>query len=269
VSDRQTRSALMLIGQALDRLSLAPPDGYTAELAEVDGWAASADQLGADRRALAEAVAAALADGRDPATDKAVGVALTRATLVRENIGPAVAEVADDRRAAALTRHAPAIHTALAAEVGRIDKALAAARQTVGPALPRALDDHAYAVGTLRPQQLGAWGEAREAVTRLGTVVQAWRQLTTATGTVPPQSKGPALMLAVADLDAPDLDRIVRDHGNEPTAPAIAGASLDYADPDTFAKRQAKIAKQRQARQQHDDDQAKRQLKRASGNFAA
>jgi hypothetical protein len=265
---RQTRSAIMLIGQALDRLGIDRPDGYTAELAEVDRWAAAADQLGADRRALAEAVAAALADGRDPATDKAVTAHLTRATLVRENIGPAVAEVADDRRAAALARHAPALHAALAAEVRRLDKALAAARTAVGPALPRALTDPGHAAGTLRPDQLGPWGAARDAVARLGTVVQAWRQVTVATGTVPPQSKGPALMLAVADLDAPDLDRIARDHGHDPTAPAIAGHRLALADPDEFHKRQAKIAQQRADQQRQRDQATKDQLRRASGAFA-
>jgi hypothetical protein len=265
---RQTRSAIMLIGQALDRLGLDPPDGYTDALAEVDRWADGAGNLTADRRALAEAVAAALADGRDPATDEAVGVALTRATLVRENIGPAVAEVADDRRAAVLARHAPEIHAALAAEVARIDATLATARTAVGGALARTLADPGHAAGTLRPDQLGPWGAARDAVTRLGTVVQAWRQLTTATGTVPPQSKGPALMLAVADLDAPDLDRIAADHGTDPTAPAIAGATLDYADPDEFHKRQAKIAKQRTEQQRQRDQATKDQLRRASGAFA-
>jgi hypothetical protein len=265
---RQTRSALMMIGQYLDRLDLEAPDAYRFELGEIDRWADGAGNLTADRRALAEAVADALAAGRDPATDKAVAVALARSNLAGQNVGQAVSEVADDRRAAALARHAPEIHAALAAEVARIDATLATARTAVGPALARTLTDHAHAAGTLRPDALAAWGAAREAVARLGTVVQAWRQLTTATGTVPPQSKGPALMLAVADLDAPDLDRIARDHGHDPTAPAIAGHRLDLADPDEFHKRQAKVAQQRTEQQRQRDQATKDQLRRASGAFA-
>jgi hypothetical protein len=269
VTDRQIRSALMLVGQALQGLGIDPPDPYTAELADIDGWADAAGTLIADRRQLAEAVAAAIADGRDPTTCKKVAAALTGATLARENIGQAVADLAADRRAAVLARHAPALHAALAAEVGRIDTALATAREAVGPAMARALTDHTAALASLRPQQLGAWGEAREQVARLGTVVQAWRQLTTATGTAAPTGKTAALLLVVADLDAPTLDRLVRDHGTDPTAPAIAGVELSLADPDTFAERQAKIAQQRDEQQRQRDQAAKNQLRRASGNFAA
>jgi hypothetical protein len=265
VADQQMRAALMLVPQHFTRLGLDLPDGYTDALERIDQQLGNRDALTHDPARLAEAVAAALATGKDPAADKAVTAELTRAQLHALNIGTRLDGVAADRRAAVLHQHADALLERLAAEVTEADAILADARNTV-PDLARVLADH-HGATRLRPDRLAAWGSARDAVARLGVIVQTWTLIVQACGLANPQPKSRDRLLILADLDLPALDRAARDYGTDPTAAAIAGHRLELATPATYAERVDKIAKQRAELQRAHDERSHQAMRQAAGAF--
>jgi hypothetical protein len=266
---RQAAAQAQLLFQHLRALDLAPPASLVDRLAELDRWADVDAALVPDPRALAIATADAIAAGKDPATDKQVTAHLARATLASVQVGPVVAELAGERRLAALDTAADEVVSLLADEVARLDATLRAARDTVGPRLARALADPATAASTLPAPHLSAWGQARDAVGRLSTVVKAWRGLGQATGRANVPARTADLVLIVAAPDAATLARVVADHGATEQAAALGGVPLKLANFEEHRERVAKIAKQRQAAKQRDEAEAKQPLKRAAGNFAA
>jgi hypothetical protein len=260
---RQARAQITLALGHLRSLDLDPPKALVDGLATIDRWADVDAALTVDRRQLATAVADAHAAGRDVAVDKGVTPLLARQTLASADLGPIVATLADERRAALLTATADEVVAILAAEVARLDTTLRAARETVGPRLTRALSDPATAATALPAPHLSAWGQARDAVLRLGTAAKCWRTLGAAVGRAHVPANHPDLVSITAAVDAPTLSRVVRDHGPDATAPAIAGVRLELATFEEHAERVAEIAKQR-AEQRSSDQQQQPKPKRTA-----
>jgi hypothetical protein len=266
---RQAAAQAQMLFQHLRALDLAPPPTLVDRLAELDRWADVDAALAHDPRALATATADAIAAGKDPATDEQVTAHLARATLASAKVGPVVAEVAGERRLAALDTAADEVVGLLSDEVARLDGVLRAAREVVGARLSRALAAPAEAASTLPAPHLSAWGQARDALGRLSQVVKAWRTLGQTTGRAHVQARTADLVLIVAAPDAATLSRVVADHGTTEQAAALGGLDLSLANFEEHRERVAEIAKQRQAAKQHDEQEARKPLKRAAGNFAA
>jgi hypothetical protein len=267
---QRSRAIVTLLRQHLRSLGLDLPAKLAKDLDAADRWAAGVDRLGADRRALAIATGDAIAAGKDPADDPDVRRLATAATLAREQVGQSIGDVADDRRATALTRHADALVGVLATEVGRIDQALTRARDTIGAdALPRVLGDPTRAATTLGADALAAWAGARDATARLGVIVKAWRMLAEAVGAAHVPARSASLVLVVAAPDAATLARAVAAHGPSEQAAALAGLPLSLATFAEYHERTANIEQQRAAQKRANDQKAQKPLKRAAGNFAA
>lgn len=232
-----TRSALMIIRQHFPHLGIELPRGLAADLAEIDRVFGSQDVLTSSRRTLAEAVADALAAGKDPATDKAVLAHLAREQMRLMNLDGELADVAEDRRAAALRSHADAILELLAEVVDRADETLEEARD--GIAGLDLTDDER--VGAMAPHQMALWGRAREALAHVERVVQVYAMLLGACGfgIVPPHRRP----LVIAELSLAELNAL----GHQPhaTAAVHAGHRLSLATPDTFAERLARLEEDR------------------------
>jgi hypothetical protein len=252
------RAAITLIGQNLAQIDLDPPKPYADQLDAIAGWVARTDTLTVDRTELATAVADCLAAGKDPAANPDVAAMLVRAGLARENVAQDVTGIADQRRAAVLHEHADTLLDLLAGEVDRLDTVLTEARDAVGDRMARALKDPSYATGSLRPDQLAAWGRARDAIARLGVSFTAWKLIVTTTGRAHVDPKSRTQLLAVADLDADQLDEVVRYYGTDPTAPAVAGHRLSLATPEGYRERVAKVEQQRTDARQPDTQQDRR-----------
>jgi hypothetical protein len=261
---RQAAAQAQMLFQHLRALDLAPPPTLVDRLAELDRWADVDAALVHDPRALATAVADAIAAGKDPATDKQVTALLARSALASAQVGPVVAEVAGERRLAALDTAADEVVGLLAEEVARLDGVLRAAREVVGARLSRALADPATAASTLPAPHLSAWGQARDALGRLSVVTKAWRQLGQCTGRANVPARTADLVLIVAAPDAATLSRVVADHGTTEQAAALGGLDLSLATFAEYHERLANIAKQRQAAKQHDAADAKAQQRRAN-----
>jgi hypothetical protein len=266
---QRSRATVTLLRQHLGSLGLDLPPKLAKDLDAADRWAAGGDRLGADRRALAIATGDAIAAGKDPADDPEVRRLATAALLDREQMGQAIQDEADTRRADALTRHADALVGVLATEVGRIDQAITRAREAVGPTLPTVLGDPTRAATTLDATALAAWAGARDATARLATVVKCWRLVADAVGAPRPPARSSALALLVADLTAAQLARAVAAHGPSEQAPALAGHPLALADFAGYAERLTNVERQRAEQKRADDRQATKPLKRAAGNYAA
>lgn len=224
-----TRSTLMIIRQHAPHLGIELPDGLIADLAEIDRVFADQDALNGNRRSLAEAVADAMAAGKDPATDKAVIVHLAREQMRLMNLGNDLTALAEDRRADALRSHADAILELLSGVIDRADETLAEARDRI-PGLDLNDDDR---VRTMAPDQMAQWGRAREALAHVERVAQIWSMLVSACGlgTLPPHRRP----LVIAELSLSELNAL----GHQPNAAAAvhAGHRLSLATPDTFAER--------------------------------
>lgn len=228
-----TRSTLMIIRQHSPHLGLELPDGLIADLAEIDRVFADRDVLNSSRRALTEAVAAAMAAGKDPATDKAVIAHMAREQMRLMNLDNDLSALAEDRRADALRSHADAIIELLAGVIDRADVTLAEARERI-PGLDLNDDDR---VRTMAPEQMAWWGRAREALAHVERVAQIWAMLVSACelGTLPPHRRP----LLIAELSLSELNAL----GHQPAAVAAvhAGHRLSLATPDAFAERLARV----------------------------
>jgi uncharacterized small protein (DUF1192 family) len=237
--------------QNLAALDLELPDALTAELAEIDQQLTGREQLlDVDRSTLAATVADCLAAGNDPATDPDVTALLTRVHLSDLGIGRQLADLAHQRRAEALTRHADDLVTALQEVVRHAGKALADARTLLPPRIP--LTDP-YLSATLRgPEQLAAYGQATVALDRLTTAVKTWVILGRATGQAGVATKHPHAPLILAALTADELAAVPR----QALAPAHAGHDLELASFAEFHQRIANIDLEQQQRltQQQNDD---------------
>jgi hypothetical protein len=228
-----TRSTLMIARQHFPKLGLEFPAELTAELDEIDHVFANQSIITFSRRALAEAVADALAGGKDPATDKTVAPHLARAQMQGMNLDGELAQVGEDRRAAALRRHADSIIDSLAGVVDRADETLEHAREQI-PGLDLTNDER---VRSMSPEQMATWGRAREALAHVGHAAQLWTMLVSACDllTVQPHRRP----LVIAELSLPELDAL----GHQPhaTAAVHAGHRLSLATPSTFAERLARL----------------------------
>jgi hypothetical protein len=265
VADQQMRAALMLVPQHFGRLGLDLPASFADDLDQIAGRFDGLTVLEHNPRRLTEAVADCIAAGTDPAADPDVVAELTRAQLAQLNVRTDLERAAAESRAATLNRHADTIVDALAAEVDRLDTILVDAHQQV-PDLPAALTDNHRAT-SLPPDRLAAWGQARDAVTRLGQIVQAWTLLVRACHLAHVRPKTADLLLILADLDLEQLTHTVRTYGVDPTAPAVAGHRLTLATPEQYAQRLAAIG-QEQAEARNAEEQRERQaLRRAAGAF--
>lgn len=246
-----TRSALTIIRQHFPHLGLELPSDLAADLAEIDRVFADRDTINGNRRTLAEAVADAMAAGKDPATDKTVMVHLAREQMRLMNLDGELAAVAEDRRADALRRHADAILNALSGVIDQADETLAEARERI-PGLDLTDDDRVH---TMAPEQMALWGRAREALAHVERVVQVYAMLLGACGLgiLPPHRRP----LVIAELSLSELNAL----GHQPNATAAvhAGHRLSLATPDTFAERLNRIEDDRS----HDAQQGEREFAEA------
>lgn len=240
-----TRSTLMIIRQHAPHLGIELPDGLIADLAEIDRVFADQEAINGNRRSLAEAVADAMAAGKDPATDKAVIVHLAREQMRLMNLGNDLSALAEDRRADALRSHADVILELLSGVIDRADETLADARDRI-PGLDLNDDDR---VRTMAPEQMAQWGRAREALAHVERVVQIYGMLLGACGLgVLPTHRRP---LVIAELSLSELNAL----GHQPNAVAAvhAGHRLSLATPDTFADRLARLEDDRNYEAQSGD----------------
>ncbi|MDO9498108.1 MAG: hypothetical protein Q7J48_20560 [Nocardioides sp.] len=254
-----TRSALMITRQHFPHLGLELPAGLMADLAEIDRVFANRDVFDSSRRSLAEAVANAMAAGKDPAADKTVISCLAREQMRLMNVGNELSDLAEDRRADALRSHVDAIFELLSGTVERADETLAEVRERI-PGLDLKDED---IVRTLAPEQMALWGRAREALAHVERVAQIWGLLVFACGlgALPPHRRP----LVIAELSLSELNAL----GHQPVATAAvhAGHRLSLATPDTFAERLARLEDDRnyEASQGERDFAAAARLRYGSG----
>jgi hypothetical protein len=256
-------TARSMVDQHLPALGVPTPKGYADDLAAVDTMLDRAGRLAPDRAKLAAAVAAALEDDRDPAEDPDVWAALAREQFASLNLSYAVEQHADERRAAAIAKHGPAIIDALAGVVDAADEVLQDAHRRIGRGLD--LGTVAY-VSQLPPDLMGLWGQARDAVARVERVGQVWTTVVRAGGLAPLEPRSPYLPLVVADLTATQLaalpDRTV-------TAPCHAGARLKLAGVDEFRQRVQQVQAQRARAARPGTDEPDKRTKRTKAGATA
>jgi hypothetical protein len=244
-------TARTMVDQHLPSLGVTIPKPYRDDLAAVDRMLARLDRIAPDRRATALAVAAALEDDRDPATDPAVLAALAREQLQALNAAAAVAQVGDERRAAAIAKHGPAIIASMVPVVDAADHALRQAHDR----LPNLDLGDVHYVTRLPPQSMALWGAARDALARVDRVAVVWQAVVRAAGLTPLEPRSPYLPLILAPLDA---DALAALPDRTPTAPAHAGHRLALATVDSYRQRVATVQAQqtRAARPgaQHDEE---------------
>lgn len=222
-------------------LGVKPPAALFADLDEITGRLDNIAALRHDPHDLADAVADAMAAGKDPATDKAVLEQLARRQLAESNLSRLLPRMRDDRQLEALIRHAPAILIDLAKIVTAADAVLDRARTRI----PGLRLDQDY-LGALRPEVMSLWGEAREAAQKAQAALDVCAALLVATEQVQqiPHGMKPLLIAdlhrtALVELERPDrpvrADDIIE-----------AGHRLSLADAATFDERRRRVERERQ-----------------------
>ncbi len=220
----------LLRRQGHDRLGLPLPADLAADLDHADALAASADTLRPTRQAIAEAVRAAVAAGKDPASDRTCQRLATASTLASLGAGDALAAEADALRLRALATHADELTRTWR---GRFDPAAVQVARAVAecPGIP--LDAGAH-VGALRAPQLEAWHAGRAGLHDIETITSLWQIVMTNAKLANVGAPWTRPLIA-AELDARTADKV------GPTAKpgdlAAAGVPLSLATPAEHAER--------------------------------
>jgi hypothetical protein len=189
--------------------------------------------LRADPRAILDAVSAALAAGKDPATDKAVQTALARQQLATTSgLGALLDEQDAADQAAALREAAPTILEDLSRVVDQAGAVLEQARAMV-PNLDLATP---AALHSSQGSLIAMWGQAKDAADRLQRAVQVWQQVVSACRLA--SLSGSRNPLILADLTPDELARL---NGRDAMAPVHAGHPLKLATPETYKQRCQRI----------------------------
>lgn len=231
------RTALMMIRQHFRNLGLTLPAKMVTDLGALDTASGNLATLRPNPRALGSAILDALTAADDPATDTTVRTELARQQLAA-TADRLVGDMAEERRNAILTAHAPGLLAALTPVIDAADKALTTAREQIGDQLD--LTD--AAITGLRPAQMAAWGAAREHAGRVELAAQCWAIVAQHAGLAHiPHDKRP---LVVADLTAEQLGQL--GHRPQPRAVIAAGHRLNLASPDEFTARCERVDQQRQ-----------------------
>lgn len=255
-------TATQAVGQLRTKykvLGIKPPAALFADLSDLDDKLRTS--LRHDSADLANAVADALVAGKDPATDRTVLEQLARRQLAESNISQRMTVVREDRQLAILRRHAAGIIEDLAKVVAAADTILDKARRQI-PHLNLANLDG------LRPDQMSAWGEAREAAVKVDSAVDVCVALLTATEQVQniPHGDKP---LIYTDISHRDLTALAHSDAPLRTTEVIeAGHRLSLADAQTFKARRQRIVRERKeaaAQTEADRSHAIREAIRAGG----
>lgn len=205
---------------------------------------------------LAEALAAAVEADRDPAADPTVQTLLTRRQLAELNIGYQLAGHAEHQLGQAIKNNAEAIVASWRKALAADSKALAAAKDTLGPLNA----EDVVSMRSPRPEVAAAWAVSRTSGARFDTAVGAWWILARAAGV-------PCNPYRRACVYGPATAEQHRALPARPTAweTVCAGIDLDLATYETWAERNRAL----------DDEQAglvaegNLRMKIASGGFVA
>lgn len=240
-----TNVPLSTARQHLHALGLELPKALVDALAATDAALADRTALRYDRAALLDAVANCLTAGRNPLTDKSVREHLVASQLNSLQISAALDGLVEQRRAAAVTEHAPAVLDLLAPVVADADATLAEARE----AIPGLNLKDVTSVSGLRPAQMQFWGRAREAAEAVHHIEVIWTTLARECRLVQvPDGMGP---LIVADLTLEQLEALPRANSTaRPNAASVieAGHRLNLATPKEFAERCQRMSEAREQR---------------------
>ncbi|MFC8531388.1 hypothetical protein [Nocardia sp. NPDC057227] len=247
-------TALQQTRQHFRYFELEVPAQLEADLADVDKVAARMGHTYEPGKLL-DRVWDALAADRDPVTDKAVAAQLHADLLWKQNLGPALDGRISREKAAAITKHAPAILKAMAPVVTAADKAIAAAHAVI----PGLNISSTNAMTTVPAVHATAWAQARETAIKLTRAHQVWELVARTARLVKPTSfNAPGLPgLVFAELSPDELDALAEvsaaatgSSGADPWAVALvqAGHRLNYAaDPAEYNDRAQAIADYRAA----------------------
>lgn len=236
----QSRSALANILAAQARLGDPLPQAMADELAALDDAQAAAAELDTyNPQTLARVTLDALRAGRDPLEDDDVRRALFAHTVQDAHLATLVAREADSARVAVLEKHAAELVAGWAAAVDKAQTALAAARSRYPDADPT----DPNSVRGMRPEDMGKWGRAHEAVAVVETIESMLVSLLAMRRAIDHRYRP----LLVADLTADDLDALQAQVMRPAAADVIrAGHPLSLATPAEFAARCARVADARQ-----------------------
>ncbi|QOR69131.1 hypothetical protein IM660_10330 [Ruania alkalisoli] len=232
-----TATTISLIRTLSKKAGLNVPKALETDLQRIDNGAnVSAAEV--DREALARTWKAAVADGRDPATDPDVQAHVTRWALERLGIADLIHTEADRERGEVLRRHTPAllkVWSTAAAEAGERILPFSQAH----PAIDLASKTPPTALATAH---VPAWREAIDAVGTLRTIRKMWGLL------FGPQQLNRELgPLAFADLDAEEVTELAYSHGGKPEVwRAATLAPVVLTDRDGFYRRVEGVQRQRE-----------------------
>lgn len=254
-TDRQATAGLGLLRRALDALDVDLPDAVTAAHDRhdtiVDGLT---DLPSAD---MSSAVAAALADGRDPTGDPAVQRAVTAGAISGHGVRQSVTGAATGQVQTVYADHAGALVDVLRGPFDRAAEDLAAAHATLGDI---DLDDTDTIVKR-GPDAASAWSQATTAAATVKIVTDAWGQLYDFVrgSRVTPRYR------ILAHIDMPPADFL--DAGlNRPAQTPVVGTwdavvrgwTFDLADFDQHKQRVSAIATERQDRKDAAEEKSRR-----------
>lgn len=192
ISDRTTAAAIIT---AINNTDAKAPKAILDAYADCQRISTEAQHLYPRGDTLAPAVAAALSEGRDPATDPAVQRILIATQIGGEGIAAQVTDIAYDRFRQVCTQHADDLVLAWRKPFDTAAETLAVAHERIGTL---ALNDHA-AIVALGGDSAGVWATARAAEQTIDTIAAGWMAVGEFTRTVQPSPDFRVLRLAAVD----------------------------------------------------------------------
>ena len=235
---------LNTIRRAVEAAGGRLPKPVATAVADLDKLTAAIDSTPVpDVEQVQDTIAECMLDGRDPFTDPQVQRMLTAQTLAGASgrlIGHGVHSAGQRRVVKALEANVDAILATLHEGAEKVARTLTEAHRIIGD---HDLNDSQVILG-MGPDAARAWAEAREAVTTLRTIEQAWAALAELTRFAPMVTDS---TLRLADLDLETFEQVGR--RAEPWAIVRAGGVIDLADATTIRERAQRISEERHHRQ--------------------